>query len=76
MPKTSRPSSARVYYSQNDSCLRNGSFFVTSIHGPKGKPFAFYMNGDFIDFRSEVPPDRVKTYSCREAKKLLPACNR
>lgn len=74
--KPATRSRARIYYAQNDDCLRNGSFFVTSVHGSKSHPYAWYMNGDFIGFASEVPPDRDRTYTWREAEKLLPACNR
>ena len=74
--KTIRTSRARVYHAQNDDCMRNGSFFVTSVHGPKGSPFACYMNGDFIGFAEAVPADRDRTYTRCEAMKLLPACNR
>jgi cation transport regulator ChaC len=52
--------------------MRNGS--VYRITGKKKNFAAQYVNGDFIQFVSEVPADRTFVREKKEALKLLPAC--
>jgi hypothetical protein len=75
MPKTARPSKATVYYSQDLSCLRNGSLYKTSAHGTRKEPYAHYINGDFMGFVDVIPEGwHAMTWSRKDAKPLLPAC--
>lgn len=70
-----RQSRAVVYYSQDLSCLRNGSLYKTSPYGTRTEPYAQYINGDFMGFVAEIPPNfRAMTWSRNEAKHLLPLC--
>lgn len=78
-PKTRKPyqSQAVVYFAPDLDCLRNGSLYKTSRHGSRLAPYAQYMNGDFVQFVSEVPERfRAMSWSRREAKKWLPECLR
>lgn len=72
-----RRSRAIVYYAPDESCLRNGSLYKTSLHGSAAAPFAHYMQGDFMGFVAEIPERfRALSWSRREARHLLPECLR
>lgn len=60
-----------VIHARDEDGLRNGSFYRQSI-GKKSSTFSHYVNGDFMGWVQKIPAG-LKTWSLREAKKLIPS---
>ena len=60
----------RIIHARDDDALRNGSYIHQRL-GKQKSTFAQVMNGDFIGWLQQLPPD-LKAYSLREARKLMP----
>lgn len=65
---------ANTYVSFSEAGFRNGSFY--RVTGRKKEFAAHYINGDFMGFVPAIPSDNLLTLTKKEAKELLPACNR
>ena len=59
-----------IIYALNEDALRNGSFIHRRV-GRNHHTLARYMNGDFTGWVRILPSD-LKSWTLREAKKLLP----
>lgn len=60
-----------IYFFRDLSALRNGSCYRAT--GRKRRPFAHYINGDFIDFVTEIPEGLIASPK-KEIRHELPCC--
>lgn len=60
-----------IIHARDDDAVRNGSFIHQRI-GKRSSTFAQYMNGDFITWLQQLPPQKFRIYSRKDAKRLMP----